>query len=129
VTTKPKIAVVDDHQDTRAMLKFVLDEWFAVDVFGSAHEAFDAFKKDRPDLVIVDMLLGDSHGLELGRWMRADPILRNVPVIALSGLPHDADALSTEVTGFLTKPVDINELLEMVQSCLGNPENFFRNTG
>jgi two-component system phosphate regulon response regulator PhoB len=127
--SKAKIVLVDDHKDTRVMLKFVLDEWFAVDTYGNAREAFEASKKDRPDLVIVDMLLADSHGLELCRWMRADPILRNVPIIGLSGLPHDTEALSTEVDGFLTKPVDIDELLAMVQTCLGSPDKFFRKTG
>lgn len=118
---KAKVAVVDDHRDTRAMLKIALGDWYSVVTYDTAQEAFDGFKKDRPDVVVMDMLLADSHGLELRRWMRADPILRGVPVIALSGMPYDSATLASEVVRFVSKPVDVTELVEAIESCLDRP--------
>jgi len=115
---KAKVAIVDDHRDTRAMLKLALEEWYAVDTYDTAREAFEGFKKDRPDVVIADMLLSDSHGLELGTWMRADPILRNVPVIAVSGMPYDPATLPMEVIKFVQKPVNIEELARTIDIVL-----------
>ncbi len=115
---RANIAIVDDSHDVRAMLKFVLNEWYSVETYSGAREAFDGMRKTRPDVLIVDMLLADSHGLELGRWMRADPLLRSVPIIGLSGLPYDSQ-ISTEVTRFLSKPVDIDELLDAIEEATG----------
>jgi len=72
----PIIAIIDDHQDTRNILEIVLKDQYLVRSYSNAHDAFTEMKKEKPDLVITDMLLQEGVGTELIRWMRADPILK-----------------------------------------------------
>lgn len=112
------IALVDDQQDTRNILEIALKDQYEVRSYSNAHEAFEEMKKDKPDLVISDMLLRDELGTELVRWMRADPILRKTPAIVMTGLPFDKQFVAAGFQSFLQKPVDNDELMEVIETSL-----------
>jgi len=74
-----------------------------------------------PDLMLIDMNLGDMTGLQLARALRAEPSLRAVPLVALSAdtLPEQiAGAMASGFDRYLTKPVDFQELLGVVDGRL-----------
>jgi len=74
-----------------------------------------------PDLMLIDMNLGDMSGLQLARALRAEPALRDVRLMALSAdtLPEQiADAMAGGFDRYLTKPVDFQELLRVVDDSL-----------
>lgn len=76
---------------------------------------------ERPDLVLLDVKLGEEDGLEVARQMREDPITRNVPIIASSATTADADIERAKHAGcgsFLAKPLTPQTLLSAVRASL-----------
>ena len=114
----PIIAIIDDHQDTRNILEIVLKDQYLVRSYSNAHDAFTEMKKEKPNLVITDMLLQEGVGTELVRWMRADPILRKTPAIVLTGLPFDKGFAAAGFQSFLQKPVENDKLMQVVENSL-----------
>jgi PAS domain S-box-containing protein len=82
-----------------------------------------ALARERPpDLMLVDMNLGDMTGLQLARLLRGDPATRGVRLAALSAdaLPQQiAETMANGFERYLTKPVDVFELLRLVDRCCG----------
>jgi signal transduction histidine kinase/CheY-like chemotaxis protein len=75
-----------------------------------------------PDLMLIDMNLGDMTGLQLARLLREDPATRQVRLVALSAdaLPEQiATAMASGFDRYLTKPVSFHELLGLVDCCAG----------
>ncbi|WKB50694.1 CHASE domain-containing protein [Eleftheria terrae] len=83
----------------------------------SGAKALELLAHERPDLLLVDMQLGDMHGIELRRRLAADPALAAVPCVGLSGdaLPAQRQAaLDAGFEQYLTKPVQLDELLGVI---------------
>jgi twitching motility two-component system response regulator PilH len=116
------ITIVDDHDDTREMLEILMKDQYSVHSYSNAQHAFAGMKKQKPDLVITDMVLQDGLGTELVRWMRADPILRNTPAVVLTGLPFDKGFAEAGFQSFIQKPVDDKHLMHVIQQNLFSPK-------
>lgn len=90
---------------------------FELRIATSGSQALAFARADPPDLMLVDMHLGDSTGLELASVLLADPRTRGIRLVALSAdaLPAQIDAaLRLGFEAYLTKPVDIPELLRVL---------------
>jgi hypothetical protein len=90
-------------------------------IASSGGEALEMAREEPPELMLVDMHLGDMTGLELTRELRADPRTRHIELVALSAdaLPEQIDA--AKAVGFkvyLTKPVDFSQLLQLIDERL-----------
>ena len=119
----PAILVVDDEPLVRASIVKILGGWgFQVREAETIEEAMTVlttFVRERPQLVIIDIILPDGNGIELARQVReevpAQPILYMSAypraVIAAKGLPEDEE--------FMTKPFDPPELVARVEAALG----------
>jgi CheY-like chemotaxis protein len=81
----PLVLLVEDHQDTRVMYAEFLSATFDVMTADDGSRALDLMRTRRPDLLITDLSLPGLDGFELARVMRDDALLRNVPIICLSG--------------------------------------------
>ncbi len=82
-------------------------------------EALSMARNDAPDLMLVDMHLGDTTGLELGQVLRGDPLTARIRLVALSAdaLPEQIRrALSQGFEAYLTKPVDVSVLLGLLDA-------------
>jgi CheY-like chemotaxis protein len=119
------ILVVDDELGIRALLSEILtDEGHTVDVAENAAQARAARDRARPDLVLLDMHLGDMTGLELLQQMRTHASLAALPSMVLSAdaLPESQrQAAKAGVLEYLTKPIDVPKFLaamDAVQSRL-----------
>jgi CheY-like chemotaxis protein/two-component sensor histidine kinase len=105
-----KLLVVDDNIDAAQSIGMVLQTLGHTTRL--AHDGETALKVARefvPDAVLLDIGLPVANGFQVAKWMREDPALRNVLLVALTGYGHDADKLRTEQAGFdyhLVKPVD-----------------------
>jgi PAS domain S-box-containing protein len=85
-------------------------------------EALSMARNDVPDLMLVDMHLGDTTGLELGQVLRGDPRTARIRLVALSAdaLPEQIRrALSKGFEAYLTKPVDVSALLGLLDAAAG----------
>jgi len=114
-----RVLLVDDNRAMAEALALLLrHEGHEVQVVGSGREAQEAARRDRPNLVLVDLDLPDLSGFELIRWLRGEDALRGAVFVAISGSaydPSDEQFRRTELDGFLTKPVRLEPLRSLLQ--------------
>lgn len=111
-TDAPTVLVVDDHTDTREMVSLVFrDGGFHVCEAGSVADALQCLHDDcAPALILSDLAMPGTSGVEFIQYLREDVTLRTIPVIVVTG--RDPSELSIEVDAILQKPVDPYALFE-----------------
>ena len=122
----PKILLVEDNEMNRDMLgrrlqRHGFELCFAVD----APSGIAMASTEQPDLILMDIALGEMDGWEATRRIKSTPATAEIPIIALTAhaLASDRDK-SVEVgcADFDTKPVDMPRLLAKISACLGKRE-------
>ena len=110
------VVVVEDDPDSRALLETVLTiADFLVRGFDSADTAYDGIHARVPDVVVTDLRLdGGSAGWTLAEALRGDPHTSDIALIAVTGNVAPARAVVAPFDAYLTKPVDMNVLRELV---------------
>ena len=121
-----KIAVVEDNPDNRLLVYTILEDEYEVSEFETGKEAIAGLADDAPDLVLLDISLPEMDGTEVLAWIRQQPALSELPVIALTAHAMAGDREKYLAAGFneyVTKPiVDEAVLLEAIRRCL-SPTN------
>jgi CheY-like chemotaxis protein len=128
----PKVLVVDDEPDVRLYLRTLLsDNGFEVNEAADADEAMEQLDQQRPDAIILDIMMPGRSGVTLFNKIRKSGGLEGVCVIVLSGV-HERfvedfksffDTLKLgKPAAFLDKPVDPEQLLSLLRESLGTPE-------
>jgi len=87
----------------------------------SGREALSMAQRERPDLLLLDMHLGDMTGLDVAHRLAADPQLRKIPIVGLSADAMPAPIAAANEAGFkayLTKPLNIGEFLQCIDGLL-----------
>ncbi len=113
------ILVVDDEREIlRALQRSLTAHGYKVFTARSGEEAIEAFARNRPDLLLLDLLLPGMSGLEVTRWVRERS---NVPIIVLSVKEAERDkveALDLGADDYVAKPFGMNEVLARVRVAL-----------
>ncbi|MFT0861030.1 response regulator [Ancylobacter sp. G4_0304] len=81
-------------------------------------EAMDLARKHRPDLILMDIQLPEVSGLDVTRWLKADPELKAIPVIAVTAFAMKGDEERIREGGceaYLSKPISVAKFLEKVR--------------
>ena len=116
------ILVVEDHAETREMLRAALEEGgFRVACAGDVKAALEYLAGHRPRMLILDLRLPDGNGLEICTHARQSDAMSDIPVIALTGedeLPDKKKGFAAGVDQYLTKPIVMEELLMWVDALL-----------
>jgi two-component system cell cycle response regulator len=120
---KPLVLVVEDHDDTRFLLQYLLImRGCRVVVAEDGEKAVNMAKSEHPDLVLMDISLPHLDGLGAVRRMRELVALHDVPIIFLSGHAQPsfrAVALDTGGNDYLVKPLEITHLERILERHLG----------
>lgn len=115
-----KVLVVDDSPTDRYVLTTILERnGFAVDTAGSGEEAMQRLRTDRPELVLLDVVMPGQNGYQVTRQIARDPSLRDVPVMMCSVKSQETDriwALCQGACDYIVKPVDPDELLAKISA-------------
>jgi DNA-binding response OmpR family regulator len=115
-----KVLVVEDDKDIRALLKYNLDkEGYAVLTSAQGEEAVDMFRRERPRLVILDLMLPRVDGLEVCRLIRSED--RRVPILMLTAKNTEVDkivGLEMGADDYVTKPFSMKEVLARVKTLI-----------
>ena len=114
---------IEDNEDNLYMLQLRFDVLGGYEIIsatdGAAGLAMAA--AERPDLILMDLNLPEVDGWEAARRLKADPLTRDIPIIALSAHAMAGDrekALATGCDDFDTKPVEFDRLLAKVEQAL-----------
>ncbi|CAN5855076.1 response regulator [soil metagenome] len=122
----PLLLLVEDNETIRNAFAILLEEsGYAVLQAARGADALRIAGERDPDLILLDLGLPDIGGLQVARTLKSREETRHIPIVALTGraLETDRDAcLAAGCTGYLTKPINTEDLLRQV------PE-FIRGTG
>ncbi|MGA9026262.1 MAG: ATP-binding protein [Steroidobacteraceae bacterium] len=119
-TLRSRVLVADDNADLRSYIARLLGENNCeVAAVGDGEAALAALRTSRPDILISDVMMPKLDGIGLLRAIRADPTLRELPVILLSaraGTDAQVEGLNAQADDYLTKPFSARELIARVRS-------------
>ena len=120
---KPKkILIVDDEPDVVDLLTYHLrSKGYQVESVLDPNSSIGSARSFSPDLVILDIMMPDLNGIQICRIMRADPKLKNVPIVFLTAKGEETDRIVGFENGcddYICKPFSIKELTLRVQSIL-----------
>ncbi len=88
----------------------------------SGTEALDLARRHHPDLILMDIQLPEVSGLEVTKWLKGDPELQRIPVVAVTAFAMKGDEERIREGGceaYLSKPISVGELIETVRHFLG----------
>jgi two-component system, cell cycle response regulator DivK len=86
-------------------------------------EALDLARRHHPDLIVMDIQLPEVSGLEVTKWLKDDPDLQTIPVVAVTAFAMKGDEERIREGGceaYLSKPISVGKFLETVRHFLGN---------
>jgi len=116
---KGLVLVADDDPDIAELVKLHLEETgFRVAVAGRGVKVLEMARRQRPDLIVLDVLLPDMDGRAVLEALKSDPSTADIPVIMLTVLADDGTAFELGAADFLTKPIEAEKLMESVRTAL-----------
>jgi len=120
-----KILLIEDDADLFALMKYNLEkEGYLFVGSQTGKGAVELFRRERPDLAILDIMLPECDGLEICRGVRGDPDLAGVPIIFLTARASETDrivGLELGANDYVVKPFFVRELIARIKIQLRGP--------
>ncbi len=112
----PRVLIVEDEPDNQEIVRAVVEEMVGVTAIlaGDGLEALSIAQREKPDLVLLDLMLPRLDGYEVARKLKGDPETNGIPIIAITALARPKDrarALEAGCDDYVDKPFDL-DLLE-----------------
>ncbi|MCD1146938.1 response regulator transcription factor [Peptoniphilus sp. KCTC 25270] len=116
------IYCVEDEQNIRELILYALENQdFQVKGFESSENLYSAMEKEKPELLLLDIMLPEEDGLTILKKIRHDPRYRDLPVIMLTAKSSELDrivGLDLGADDYIVKPFSVLELIARVKSLL-----------
>jgi DNA-binding response OmpR family regulator len=117
------VLIADDEPNIVISLEFLMKrEGYRVSVARDGNAALDTIRRERPDLVLLDVMMPGKGGFEVCQAVRADDTLAGVKILMLSAKGRDTDLAKGTALGadaYMTKPFSTRELADKVRELLG----------
>ena len=117
------VLIIEDEEDAADMFAEMMRvSGYHVLKTSSSTPALTMMAAEKPDVVILDIMMPEISGLDILRQMRKDPSLANIPVVVVSAKSMPADikiGMEAGASIYLTKPVGFVELKEAIERALG----------
>jgi len=112
---KKQVILVEDDPDIRELIELILtEENYEVISYDRTRDFRNDLGNQRPDLILLDIMLPDGNGIDLCRELKASDSTRHIPVVLMSAnynnIPGNCDA-----EGFIAKPFDIDDLVSRIR--------------
>ena len=121
---KPHVAILEDHEDTREMLRVGLETDFSITLYGDAAELLAALEPGKFSAIVADIMLPGLDGFGFIEAIRRDFRLANLCVIGVTALAMPTDrekGIAAGFTDYLVKPITPNDIKSVLWRCLLNP--------
>ncbi len=116
-----KILILDDDLDLLAVVKSLLrKKGFEVFAYSDWHKAWDGVRTYKPQLILLDVFLSGTDGLDVCKKLKSSVFTRNIPVIMFSSYPNIADTAIYEygADDFMAKPFEVNDMVKKIRHLL-----------
>lgn len=121
------VLIIEDEADAAELFAEMMRvSGFRVLKTTSSKPALSLLSTEKPDIVILDIMMPEVSGLDILRQMRQEPALAEIPVVVVSAKSMPADiriGMEAGASTYLTKPVGFLELKEAVERALGSSSN------
>jgi CheY-like chemotaxis protein len=115
----PKILVVDDEPNIAQLFRHLLEkEGHIVVITGRGLDVLPLAQRERPDLILLDLILPDADGLVVLSQLKQDPVTKAIPVVVTSIVDEKERGLGLGAAEYLVKPVSDQQLLSSIQRAL-----------
>src|SRR2546429_3993722 len=122
------VLIVEDNELNMKLFRDLLEaHGYQTSGTSNGFEALDLVRKLRPDLILMDLQLPQVSGLEVTRWIKDDPELRAIPVVAVTAFGMKGDEERIREGGceaYLSKPISVGKFIERCGVLLGSGSKF-----
>ena len=119
-----KVMIIEDEEDAAELFAEMMRvSGYRVFKTSKSEPAIEMMTAEKPDIILLDIMMHEVSGLDILRAMRRDPALANIPVILITakGMPADIkNGMEAGASRYITKPVGFLELKEAVERALGS---------
>lgn len=121
-SSKSKILIVEDSKNTSVVLKEVLEsEGYTVFLAGDGVAGIAMARREKPDLILLDLLLPKLNGYEVCNTIKRDNLTRHIPILVISTMdsPESVEKVKTcGAKNFMKKPYNLDDLLREIKRLL-----------
>lgn len=116
------IYCVEDDQNIQELIVYTLNSSnLEAKGFNSSRELYADLAKQKPDIIVLDIMLPDENGLDILRNLKLNPLFSNIPIIMLTAKSSEYDkvlGLDLGADDYITKPFSMMELVARIKACL-----------
>ena len=118
--TKKKILIIDDEEGIQTLLLDVLSgQGYEIISAKNGAEGLISAKRNKPDLILLDIMMPEIDGFTVQQLLKEDPGTRNITVLFITGtsvIDNAVRAISQGAAGYIEKPFDLEVLLHKVET-------------
>jgi len=126
-TETKRVVCIEDEPEMIDLVRLILGrKGFYVIGANGGIDGLETVRREKPDLILLDLMMPDMDGWEVYQQIKSDPQLRNIPVVVVTAKAQSIDKVLglhiAKVDDYITKPFGPQELLESVEKILGLSE-------
>jgi CheY-like chemotaxis protein len=126
-----QILIIDDQSQLLSLMRRILeDEQYQVSILQNGNDGFSQMKTLLPDLLILDLKLGDVSGQDVLKQLKMDPVTAEIPVIVYTAAVLEAEEVARTIADdptlyqrvyLIQKPFELDDLLALVEQVVNEP--------